>query len=108
MSRREEAPGWTGDVGRVESFFESTRLPELEKRLGLPPDGFTPDTVVIYICGLTGTITGTMIPLIERAFIPDSERVRDALGVPTDARVSVFYEHYDARPVIDINDPAVW
>jgi hypothetical protein len=107
VSRPEEAPDWTGDVGRVESFFESTRLPDLEKRLGLAPGGFTPKAVVVYICGLTGTIAGTMIPLIDHGFIPDVERIREALGVAPDARNSVFSEHYDPEPVIDVSDPAV-
>ncbi|MBA3396069.1 MAG: hypothetical protein H0T89_25795 [Deltaproteobacteria bacterium] len=107
VSRPKEAPGWTGDVGRVESFFDAARLPDLEKRLGLPPGGFTPQNVVIYICGLTGTITGTVIPLIDRAFIPDFKRIREALGVPADAKDSVFYEQYDTEPVINVKDPSV-
>ena len=111
VSRPKESHGWTGDVGRVEAFFESSgsgsRLEDLEKRLGLPPGGFTPKNVVIYICGLTGTITGTIIPLIDRGFIPDFKRIREALGVPATAKDSVFYEQYDTEPVIDIKDPTV-
>ncbi len=106
VSRPKEAPGWTGDVGRVESFFDAARLPDLEKRLGLPSGGFTPQHAVIYICGLTGTITGTVIPLIDRAFIPDFKRIREALGVPADAKDSVFYEQYDTEPVINVKDPS--
>jgi len=107
VSRHKEAPDWTGDKGRVESYFEPGRLDDLEKRLGLPPGGFTPKNVVIYICGLTGTITGTIVPLIDRAFIPDFKRIREALGVPAEAKDSVFYEQYDTEPVINIKDPAV-
>ncbi len=107
VSRPKEAPDWRGDTGRVESFFEGARLDDLEKRLGLPPGGFNPKNVVIYICGLTGTITGTIVPLIDRAFIPDFKRIREALGVPADAKDSVFYEQYDTEPVINIKDPAV-
>jgi ferredoxin--NADP+ reductase len=107
VSRPKEAAGWTGDTGRVEAFFEPGRLDDLEKRLGLPPGGFTPKNVVIYICGLTGTITGTIIPLIERGFVPDFKRIREALGVPADIKDSVFYEQYDTEPVINIKDPAV-
>jgi ferredoxin/flavodoxin---NADP+ reductase len=107
VSRPKEAHGWTGDVGRVEAYFEPARLTDLEKRIGLPPGGFTPQNVVIYICGLTGTITGTIIPLFDRAFIPDFKRIREALGVPEDAKDSVFYEQYDTEPVIDIKDAAV-
>ncbi|MCX5742731.1 MAG: hypothetical protein NT062_09565 [Proteobacteria bacterium] len=98
---------WRSDVGRVEAFFEPARLAELERRLGLPPGGFNPKNVVIFICGLTGTITGTIIPLIDRAFIPDFKRIREALGVPTDAPNSVFYEQYDTEPVIDVKNPVV-
>ena len=107
VSRPKEAHGWTGDVGRVEAYFEPGRLTDLEARIGLPPGGFTPANVVIYICGLTGTITGTIIPLFDRAFIPDFKRIREALGVPADVKDSVFYEQYDTEPVIDIKDPAV-
>jgi ferredoxin--NADP+ reductase len=107
VSRPKEAPDWTGDTGRVEAFFEPAKLAELEKRLGLPAGGFTPKNVVIFICGLTGTITGTIVPLIDRGFIPDFKRIREALGVPADAKDSVFYEQYDTEPVINIKDPSV-
>jgi ferredoxin/flavodoxin---NADP+ reductase len=107
VSRPKEAPDWRGDTGRVEGFFEGARLDELEKRLGLAPGGFNPKNVVIYICGLTGTITGTIIPLIDRAFVPDFKRIREALGVPADIKDAVFYEQYDTEPVINVKDPAV-
>jgi ferredoxin--NADP+ reductase len=107
VSRPKEAPDWRGDVGRVEAFFEGERLADLEKRLGLPAGGFTPKTAVIYICGLTGTISGTIIPLIDRGFVPDFKRIREALAVPADVKDSVFYEQYDTEPVIDIKNPAV-
>lgn len=104
---RPKDTGWTGDVGRVESFFEPARLADLEQRLGLPPGGFNPKNVVIFICGLTGTISGTIIPLIDRGFVPDFKRIREALGVPADIKDSIFYEQYDTEPVIDIKDPNV-
>ena len=107
VSRPKESHGWTGDVGRVEGFFDGARLDDLERRLGLPPGGFAPKNVVIYICGLTGTITGTIIPLIDRGFIPDFKRIREALAVPADAKDSVFYEQYDTEPVINVKDPEV-
>lgn len=107
VSRPKEAPDWRGDTGRVEAFFEGARLADLEGRLGLAPGGFNPDNVVIFICGLTGTITGTVIPLIDRGFIPDFKRIREALGVPPDRKDSVFYEQYDTEPVINIKDPNV-
>ena len=107
VSRPKEAPDWKGDTGRVEGFFEGARLVDLEKRLGLPPGGFTPKNVAIFICGLTGTITGTIIPLIDRGFVPDFKRIREALGVPADVKDSIFYEQYDTEPVINIKDPSV-
>lgn len=107
VSRPKEAQNWTGDVGRVEGFFEGSRLDDLEKRLGLPPGGFNPKNVLIYICGLTGTITGTVIPLLDRGFVPDFKRIREALGVPTEAEATVFYEQYDTEPVINIKDESI-
>lgn len=107
VSRPKEAPDWKGDTGRVEAYFEGARLDDLEHRLGLPKGGFTPQNVLIYICGLTGTITGTILPLIDRAFIPDFKRIREALGVPAEAKDSVFYEQYDTEPVVNIKDPTV-
>jgi len=107
ISRPKEAAGWTGDTGRVEAFFAGDRLANLEQRCGLPTGGFTPKNVVVYICGLTGTITGTVVPLIDRGFIPDFKRIREALGVPADAKDSVFYEQYDTEPVVNIKDPNV-
>jgi ferredoxin/flavodoxin---NADP+ reductase len=107
VSRPKEDAGWKGDTGRVEAFFDGARLEELERRLGLAPGGFSPSNVVIYICGLTGTITGTILPLLDRAFVPDFKRIREALGVPADVKDSVFYEQYDTEPVINIKDPTV-
>jgi ferredoxin--NADP+ reductase len=107
VSRPKEAPDWHGDTGRVEAFFEGARLDDLERRLGLPPGGFTPKNVAIFICGLTGTITGTIIPLIDRGFVPDFKRIREALGVPAEMPASVFYEQYDTEPVINVKDPVV-
>jgi ferredoxin--NADP+ reductase len=107
VSRPKEAGDWKGDTGRVEAFFEPGRLDDLERRCGLPAGGFTPKNVVIYICGLTGTITGTIVPLIDRGFVPDFKRIREALGVPADCKDSVFYEQYDTEPVINIKDPGV-
>ena len=106
VSRPKEAPAWKGDTGRVEAFFEPARLAELEKRLGLPAGGFTPKHAAIFICGLTGTISGTIIPLIDRGFVPDFKRIREALGVPADVKDSIFYEQYDTEPVINVKDPA--
>ena len=107
VSRPKESPGWTGDVGRVENFFAPDRLPDLEKRLGLPPGGFTPKAAMIMICGLQGTIGTTITNLCARGFVPDHKRMREALGVAPELPATLFYEQYDTEPVIDIKNPDV-
>jgi ferredoxin--NADP+ reductase len=108
VSRPKEAPEWKGDTGRVEEFFAAgDRLAELERRCGLPAGGFTPKTAAIFICGLQGTIANTITNLIDRGFVPDHKRMREALGVPTEVPPSLFYEQYDTEPVIDLKTPAV-
>ncbi|HEX3766239.1 MAG TPA: hypothetical protein VHW23_46420 [Kofleriaceae bacterium] len=107
VSRPREALDWKGDAGRVEAFFEGARLDEFERRLGLPAGGFTPRNAVILICGLTGTITGTILPLLDRGFVPEVKRIREALGVPAERHASVFWEQYDTEPIINIKDPNV-
>jgi len=107
VSRPGEAHDWTGDVGRAESFFDPHRLGELERRVGLAAGRFTPDAAVVFVCGLTGTIAAVLTRLIDRGFIPHAKAIRDALGVPPEARDSLFYELYDPTPVIDVNDAPV-
>ncbi|MEO8704961.1 MAG: hypothetical protein ABI867_33215 [Kofleriaceae bacterium] len=107
VSRAKDSPDWKGDAGRVEAYFDGAKLDDLEQRCGLAPGEFNPKNVVIYICGLTGTITGTILPLIDRGFVPDFKRIREALGVPADVKDSVFYEQYDTEPVINIKDDTV-
>jgi ferredoxin--NADP+ reductase len=107
VSRPTEDSAWAGDVGRVETFFEPARLCDLERRLSLPPDGFAPNNAVVYVCGLTGTITATMRLLIDRGFIPHAPLIREALGVPFAATDSLFFELYDPVPLIDVSDPSV-
>lgn len=107
VSRAADSPGWTGDTGRVESFFEPKKLADLEQRLGLGAGGFSPKTAAIFICGLQGTIGSTITSLLDRGFVPDQKRMREALGVPASVPASLFYEQYDTEPVIAIKDPAV-
>ena len=73
------AIGWVMWV-ESNSFFEPGRLSDLEQRLGLPPEGLTPNNAVVYICGMTGTISATFLRLIDRGFIPDVNAIRDALA----------------------------
>ena len=107
VSRPSESGHWPGDVGRVESFFEPDRILNLERRLGLTAGGLMPDQAVIFVCGLTGTIGRALVLLVDRGFVPRTQAIRDALGVPRDVSDSMFYELYDSTPVIDIDDPAV-
>jgi ferredoxin/flavodoxin---NADP+ reductase len=107
VSRPSGTRDWTGDVGRVESFFEPDRLPDLEHRVGLAAGGFTPQTAAVFVCGLTGTIGAVLVRLLDRGFVPHAKAIREALGVPPDVSDSLFYELYDPKPVIEINNPAV-
>jgi len=107
VSRPKECPGWSGDAGRVESFFDPARLADLEKRLGMGAGDFTPKTAAIFICGLQGTIGTTITNLVPRGFVPDQKRVREALGVPSERPANLFFEQYDTEPVIDIKNPEV-
>jgi ferredoxin--NADP+ reductase len=107
VSRADGVRDWTGDVGRAESFFDPHRLPDLERRLGLAEGGFTPDSAVVFVCGLRGTISAVFVRLIDRGFVPHARAVRDVLGVPTTVADSLFYELYDPTPVIDVDAPDV-
>lgn len=107
VSRPKEAPGWTGDAGRVEDYFKVERLEELEDRLGLGRGGFNPDNVVVLVCGLQGTITESITRLATRGFVPDHRKIRRALEVADDTPSSLFFEQYDNTPVIDTDNPDV-
>ena len=107
VSRPHEASEWAGDVGRVDTFFQPARLRDLEDRLNLRPHRLTPHSAVVYVCGLSGTITATMDRLIDRGFIPHARPIREALDVPSDAADSLFFELYDPAPPIDVSDPSV-
>lgn len=107
VSRPKEAPGWTGDVGRVEDYFAEGRLEELEARLGLAAGGLRPDKATIFICGLQGTIGQTVLRLMPRGFVPENRKLRRALELDEGIHATLFYEQYDTTPVIPIDDPAV-
>ena len=62
---------------------------------------------MVFVCGLTATIGGVLVRMIDRGFIPHAKVIRDALGVPPDLTASLFYELYDPTPVIDVDNPAV-
>ncbi len=107
VSRPWLAPEWQGDKGRVEDYFLPERLADTEARLGLGPGRLEPGRAVIYICGLQGTIGTTIRRLLGRGFVPDNRKLRRALEVPDEVDPSLFFEQYDATPVIDVKDPEV-
>jgi ferredoxin--NADP+ reductase len=107
VSRPEESPGWRGDRGRVETFFDGERLQDLERRLGLERGRLTPGNAVIYVCGLRGTISETVCRLVRRGFLPDDRKLRRLLEVPPDAPPSIFFEQYDTQPIIDPTEEAL-
>jgi ferredoxin/flavodoxin---NADP+ reductase len=107
VSRPREAPDWSGDTGRVESYLVPEKLEELERRLGLAPGHLTPRTAGVLICGLVGTIRETVTRLLARGFIPHDRRIRRVLEVPAELPSHVFWEQYDNDPVLDLDSPDV-
>lgn len=107
VSRPWAAPEWEGDKGRVEDYFLPERIDDTEQRLGLEPGGLQPAQTAIFICGLQGTIGSTISRLMSRGFVPDNRKLRRALEVPEGVSNSLFFEQYDATPVIDVKDPEV-
>ena len=107
VSRPNEAPDWVGDTGRVEDYFLDDRLAELEAKLGLEQGGLTPETAVIFICGLQGTIGQTIMRLNHRGFVPENRKLRRVLEISDDTAPTLFFEQYDNTPVIPVDDEEV-
>jgi len=92
---------------RSQTSLESiipAHVESLEERLGINPGDITPENCVVYICGLHGTISQTLIALFKRGFIPDERKLRIALDISPDIPASIFFERYDATPVIDLSN----
>jgi len=104
VSLPQQNPDWKGDTGRVETFFDEEKLDALEQRIGIQPGQLTPDNCVVYICGLQGTIALTLIRLLERGFVPNDKRIREALQLPSEMKSTLFFEQYDSDPVIDLKN----
>ncbi len=104
ISRPHLHPEWSGDTGRVETFFDAEKLPDLEKRLGWKKGFLTPENSIIYICGLQGTIAETLIRLFKRGFVPNDRRLRQALKVPDHLSPTLFFEQYDTEPILDLTN----
>jgi len=103
ISRPATDSNWPGHTGRVESFFESDRLRDFEEHVGLAPNGLNPEQAVILVCGSSGTIVNTINSLIDRGFVPNLESVRHALGISSEVRTSLYVEHYDHAPMIEVS-----
>lgn len=104
VSRPHLHPDWSGDTGRVETFFDAEKLVDLEARLGREPGFLTPETSVVFVCGLQGTIAQTLIRLFRRGFVPNDRKIRQALKLPDHLAPSLFFEQYDTLPILDLQD----
>lgn len=68
--------GWSGQVGRVESFLkpgEDGKSP-LEKLVG---EEITRDNTMFYVCGWQGTVDGVMEALRPKGFVAEQEKRGD-------------------------------
>lgn len=106
VSRPEAEGNWRGAVGRAEAQVSENRLEELAQRIGLST-GISPHNAVVYICGLRGTICDSICSLIDAGFVPDGRRLREALGVPAEVPTSIYFEQYDAEPILPVNTPEI-
>lgn len=102
ISRPDSA--WTGARGRVETLFQNDGVTELEQRLGFSKGFIRPENAVVYICGLTGTISNTIAALLDRGYIPEERKLRNALWIPAETKGALFFEQYDSDPVLDIKN----
>ena len=84
------------------------RLDDLEKRLGLPPGGFTPKNVVDLHLRSHRHDHRHDHPADRSRLRPRLQaHPRSARRAAPRSRTRVFYEQYDTEPVINIKDPAV-
>lgn len=106
VSRPKEAPDWTGDTGRAEDYLLPGRLEDFERRAGFAAGELTPRRAGVLVCGLQGTIARCIERLAVRGFAPFHRRIRRVLGLGDEQPPSLWWEQYDAEPVIDIHDAA--
>ena len=109
ISRDPGAEPWPAHYGRgrVETFFDPGKREALEAEAGLGPGGLNPANAVVFICGLTGTISSTILRLLDRGFVPGETKLRRAFGIPEGTPSSLFFEQYDSDPVLDLKDEAL-
>ncbi|MDX1533039.1 MAG: ferredoxin--NADP reductase [Nitrosopumilaceae archaeon] len=67
---------WTGQTGRVESFFKPGKdgLSPLEELVG---EEITPENTMIYICGYQGTIDGVIEFVEKKGFVTLHDKKED-------------------------------
>lgn len=68
---------WSGQTGRVESFFKpdkKTGLSPVEEMVG---EEITPENTIIYICGYQGTIDGVIESVGPKGFVTEHEKKPD-------------------------------
>lgn len=77
---------WTGQTGRVESFFKPKRggLSPIEE---LVKEEITPENTMIYVCGYQGTIDGVIDNVAKKGFVTLHDKKEDG-------SYSIKYESY--------------
>ena len=68
---------WSGQVGRVESFFvpdKKTGMSPVDEMVG---EKITPGNTIIYICGYQGTIDGVIDSVGPQGFVTEHEKNPD-------------------------------
>ncbi len=67
---------WTGQTGRVESFFKAGKdgLSPIEELVG---EEITPENTMIYICGYQGTIDGVIEFVEKKGFVTLHDKKED-------------------------------
>lgn len=103
ISRPHESGTWEGALGRVEHLLSDERIEATEQALGVE---LRPESAVVLVCGLCGTIGGVVKALLARGFLPEHRRLKRTLGAEDQAG-SLFFEQYDADPIFDLRDEAV-
>lgn len=104
MSRPHESTEWPGQIGRADQLFSPDKIKTTE---GLGNLSITPARSVVLVCGLANTIASTVQNLLVRGFVPEHRRVRKLLEVEADHPTSIFYEQYDALPLLDFKDESL-
>ncbi|MBX2812148.1 MAG: hypothetical protein KTR25_10070 [Myxococcales bacterium] len=101
MSRPHESLEWSGLKGRVDQCFAKERIHETEQLMRC---ALHPREAVVMVCGLGDVVSGTIQNLLSRGFVPENRRMRKLLEVSPEHQSSLFYEQYDAEPILDFRN----